>query len=87
MCLRKEGRGPRQELIREAEEEGEKVARVVEKEVGEVEMMKLERKRELRQLKVEKWLKVEVVVVRELGRKRRTRRKATKIRTKKVEEE
>jgi len=77
------------------EEEGEKVAKVVVKEVEEVEMMqqarvKLERKRELHQLKVEKWLKemlaVVVAVDKELGRKRRTRRRTTKIKTKKVEE-
>jgi len=76
------------------EEEGEKVAKVVVKKVEGVEMMqqarvKLERKRELHQLKVEKWLKAMLVVVvvdRELGRKRRTRRRTTKIKTKKVEE-
>ena len=86
---------PRKEVAREVEEEGEKVAKVVVKEVEEVEMMqqarvKLERKRELHQLKVEKWLKavlaVVVVVDRELGRKRRTRRRTIKIKTKKVEE-
>ena len=91
-CPRKVENCPRKEVAREVEEEGEKVAKVVVKEVEEVEMMqqarvKLERKRELHQLKVEKWLKAMLVVVdRELGRKRRTRRRTTKIKTKKVEE-
>ena len=39
MCPRKEGRGLRKEVGREVEEEEEKVARVVEKEAEEVEMM------------------------------------------------
>ena len=76
------------------DEEEEKVARVVVKEVEEVEMMqqargKWERKREFSQLMVEKWLRVmlEVVAVdRELGRKRKTRRKTIEKKTKTVEE-
>ena len=96
MCRKKEERGPRREVVREEdeEEEEEKVARVVVKEEEEVEMKqqargKLERKRELSQLKEEKWLRamLEVVAVdREPGRKRKTRRRTTKIETKKVEE-
>ena len=56
MCPRKEERGQRKEVEREVEEEEEKVARVVEKEVKMMQQarVKLERKRELRQLKVGK---------------------------------
>ena len=88
MCPRKEERGQRKEVEREVEEEEERVARVVEKEVKMMQQARVKLKRNS-QLKVENWLKAILVVAaaaRELGRKRRTRRRITKTKTEKVEE-